>query len=78
MIHVKNKQLIDSFGEQLRKVRKEKGLSQRDLAYAADVSISQISRIERGEVNVTISSAYAIAIAMDITLAELFNFEVSD
>lgn len=78
MIHIKNKQLINSFGEHLRKVRKEKGMSQRDLAYTADVSISQISRIERGEVNVTISSAYAIATAMKITLAELFDFEVSD
>lgn len=57
-------------------LRKAKGFSQRELAYTADVSISQISRIERGEINITISTAFAIAKAMKMDLKELFDFTI--
>lgn len=53
------------------KLRKDIPLSQEQLANTADVSISQISRIERGLLNPALSTMYALAEAIDINPALL-------
>jgi transcriptional regulator with XRE-family HTH domain len=67
---------ITAFGEQLRKIRKAKGLSQEELAAKADIELSQVSRIERGIINTTISQVFVLAEALDISHIELFSFEL--
>lgn len=52
----------------------ERGLSQEDLANDADIPINQIGRIERGEVNPSLSTLDAIAKAVDLKLHDLLNF----
>ncbi|WP_343030516.1 helix-turn-helix transcriptional regulator [Fulvivirga aurantia] len=74
MIKNRNQELLDSFGSHLRKLRKHRGMSQEELAYEADIPISQVGRIERGEINVTISTLYLIAKAMNMELKDLVNF----
>jgi len=49
-------------------------MSQEDLANEANVPISQIGRIERGEVNATLSTMNALAEAFGISLNELLTF----
>jgi len=49
---------------------------QEELANSSDIPISQIGRIERGEINTTISTAYAISKALEIDIKELFNFTI--
>jgi transcriptional regulator with XRE-family HTH domain len=49
-------------------------LSQEGLAIEADVPISQIGRIERGEINPTLSTLYSLASALKIPLPELTSF----
>ena len=71
---VRTQEYIIAFGENLRKIRKERNLSQEHLAYDADIPINQIGRIERGEINTTISTLFAIANALNIPVKELFNF----
>lgn len=66
---------IKAFGERLRQLRREKGLSQEDLAFAADLELSQISRIERGIINTSISQVFQIAEALGVPVAALFDFE---
>ncbi len=75
MINVKNKKYIKAFGKNLKKLRKAEGLSQEDLANDADIPLSQVGRIERGEVNTTISTTYVLAKALDVEVYELFKFE---
>lgn len=75
MINIKNKKFIKAFGKNLRKMRKEAGLSQEDLANDADIPLSQVGRIERGEVNTTISTAYALSKALQINIDTLFKFQ---
>ena len=75
MINVKNNKYISAFGKNLKKLRKAEGLSQEDLANDADIPLSQVGRIERGEVNTTISTAYVLAKALDIEIYELFKFD---
>ena len=75
MINVKNKAYIDAFGENLKRLRKKAGLSQEDLANDADIPLSQVGRIERGEVNTTISTVYVLAEALKVEITDLFKFQ---
>ena len=68
---------MKAFGLRLREVRKSKNLSQEQLAYSADLELSQISRIERGIINTSISQVFQIARALGIPVKDLFDFEVN-
>lgn len=48
----------------------------RHTADLANIEYSQISKIEAGKINTTISTAYALSNALDVTLNKLFDFEV--
>lgn len=76
MINVKNKKLIKAVGERIRQFRLEQNISQEDLAYEADILVSQIGRIERGETNPTISTLYVISVALKIELSTLLDFKM--
>ena len=76
MINVKNKTLIKSLGERIRRLRNEKGISQEELANEADIPLSQIGRIERGETNPTISSLFVISQALDVDLKNLVDIKI--
>jgi len=74
MILVRDEKLLISFGNHLAKTRKSKGLSQEKLAFTASVSLSQISRLERGLINPTLSTLFALSKGLDIPLKELTDF----
>lgn len=74
MSNVRDIEFIKAFGINLKKLRAEKKVPQEELANSSDIPISQIGRIERGEINTTISTAYAISKALEIDIKELFNF----
>ncbi|WP_187658543.1 helix-turn-helix domain-containing protein [Flavobacterium macrobrachii] len=76
MNNVKDIKYIKKFGENLKQIRLNKNLSQEVLAFTADIPISQIGRIERGEINTTISTVKVLAEALDISVKELFDFEI--
>jgi len=61
-------------GERLRAARSERRLSLRELAGRLGVSPSLISQIETGRANPSVSTLYAIANELDVSLDELlFN-----
>lgn len=76
MINIKNKALINTVGTRIRQYRIDRGLSQLALADEAEVPLSQIGRIERGENNPTISTLYALCQALKIDLKTLLDFKV--
>jgi transcriptional regulator with XRE-family HTH domain len=76
VINVKNKALIIVVGERIRALRIKKKISQEELANEADIPLSQIGRIERGENNPTISTLYVIAQALEVELKELVNIKL--
>ena len=51
-------------------------MSQEELANEADVPLSQIGRIERGETNPTISTLYVIAQALQLTLKDIVEISL--
>lgn len=73
MINIKNKKLISLIGKHIRELRIQQNMSQESLANEADIPLSQIGRIERGETNPTISTLYVISEALNIKLIELID-----
>ncbi|MGO3812680.1 helix-turn-helix domain-containing protein [Mesonia sp.] len=65
---------IIAFGQNLKKLRKQKGFTQEQLAIDLNIEISQISRIERGVINTSIGNVNAIAKVLKIDHKELFEF----
>lgn len=63
--------LAEKFGKQLRKKRKECGISQDDLALKSGIDRSYIGRIERGEVNVTLDKVYRVATILECHARDL-------
>jgi transcriptional regulator with XRE-family HTH domain len=62
-------------GKQIQKLREQKGMSQQDLAAKCNFEKSNMSRLEAGRVNPTLSTLEKVANALDVTLVELFNFQ---
>lgn len=69
------KNFIKDFGERLRKIRIEKNLSQEQLANTAEIPINQVGRIERGEINTTLTTIKVLADSLKINVTELFKNE---
>ena len=66
----KNKLLLH-IGEKIREARKEKHLSQEELADIAGVHRTYIGMIERGEKNISILSLEKIAVALELSTKDL-------
>jgi len=60
-------------GQQIKNIRETKGLSQKDLAYLADLDRSYIASVERGQRNISIINIEKITKALKISLKEFFN-----
>ena len=65
----KNNYLIE-LGNQIRELRKIKGLSQEQLAFKAEVDRSYVGGIERGERNVSFLTLVKIAECLECDIAK--------
>jgi transcriptional regulator with XRE-family HTH domain len=68
------KRILIGFGNKLREHRLAKGFTQEQLANELGVEISQVSRIERGLINTSVTTIYSIANTLKISASELFTF----
>jgi transcriptional regulator with XRE-family HTH domain len=66
-------QIQKEFGERLRKLRKQKGLSQEALALSCDLDRTYIGGVERGERNISLINIYKIAEALGLDARRLFD-----
>ncbi|MEX3070460.1 helix-turn-helix domain-containing protein [Vibrio alginolyticus] len=65
------KDLAKQFGTNLRNKRRDRGVSQDQLALQANIDRSYVGRIERGEVNITLEKAYQLAKMLECDVREL-------
>ncbi len=65
-----------AFGKRVEKFRKKLGLSYRELAQKCDVDHSNISKIEKGEVDLRISTIQELSKGLEIHPKDLFDFEI--
>lgn len=61
-------------GKRIKMLRDKHNISQQVLAAKCNFEKSNMSRIEAGNVNSTISTLNKIAVALDIPLKEIFDF----
>lgn len=65
------KNILEVFGKNVQKHRKEKQLSQEKLAEIANVHRTYIGMIERAEKNITLRNMEKIAKALKVEIADL-------
>jgi len=65
--------ILTDFGKLVKKKRIEKGLSMVELGYRCNMDKPNMSRIENGNTNPTLTTIVRICTALEINLSELFN-----
>ncbi len=73
MQKIRNEQVIQNVGKNLRRIRTEKGFTQEQLAEESLVSQVQIARIESGKLNTTISTIAALGSALNVDIGVFFE-----
>jgi transcriptional regulator with XRE-family HTH domain len=61
------------FASNLRRLRREKGLSQEALAYEAEVNRTYLSKLEKGETYVGLEIIGKLAYVLDVEPAQLLE-----
>jgi transcriptional regulator with XRE-family HTH domain len=64
-----------SIGDNIKRIRTAKSLSQKEVLTVANLDAAQYSRIENGKTDPTVSTLEKIAKALGVSLAELFTTE---
>jgi len=62
------------FGLQLKKIRKEKKFSYRELAQRCNVDYSDISKIEKGQIKIQLPTIYELSMGLGVHPKDLFDF----
>lgn len=62
-------------GQNIAYYRRQKGWSQEFLAEKADLSREYITRIERGQKNISLKKLFLITDLLDVKFCELTNFD---
>lgn len=68
-----NSEILKNFGERVRQLRKQKDISQEELAFRAGLHRTYIGMIERAEKNITLLNIEKIAKALDVNISDIFN-----
>ena len=64
--------VLKKFGETIRRLRKERNLSQEELADRAELHRTYIGMIERAEKNITLINIEKLSNALDVDISKLF------
>ena len=65
--------ILDVFGQNVRRFRNERKLSQEQLAEKAGLHRTYIGMIERAERNITLCNMEKISIALNVSLSDLIE-----
>jgi transcriptional regulator with XRE-family HTH domain len=77
MTNARDEELLKAFGNYVKQKRLARNLTQEELASLAGIETRQFGRIERGEVNCTLSSIHNLSKALKVKLPDMlkFNFD---
>ncbi len=73
MIRQSDKSNLKKLGANIKRLREMKNLSLRELSYACDIDNSKISKIEKGQINITFTTILQLARALEISPSELLK-----
>ena len=64
-----------AFGQHIRFLRVQLGLTQEEVAHRAAIHVTYLSGVERGVRNPSLKNIRALANALGVRVGELFSFE---
>lgn len=73
MVAVDLNHVFEKLGLRIRDIRKERGLTQMELAFRCGMEPSNLNRIEAGRTNPTVRSLTLIANGLGVKLSSLFE-----
>jgi len=73
--NVRNEIIIKALGDRVRELRNNKKLSMERLAELSGIDYRQLSYIELGQTDPSLSTLYALCNGLEISLAELMESE---
>ncbi|WP_081948794.1 helix-turn-helix domain-containing protein [Litchfieldella xinjiangensis] len=65
--------ILVKFGEEIRKLRTERGLTQEQLAELSNLDRTYISSVERGKRNISLKAIKSISDALNVPIMNIFN-----
>jgi transcriptional regulator with XRE-family HTH domain len=68
-----SKDILKELGDNIRKVRKSRNMTQLDLEVASGITAGDVSKIENGLINIAFTTLVKLASALDVELNELYN-----
>ena len=68
----------EQLGKRILFLRKQKGMTQNDLAFKSGLGREYISTVECGKRNISIDAIEKISFALSLPLKDLFDFESND
>ncbi len=71
---MKKEKFLKKLSTQISKVRKEKKLSQVQLAKLMNLPQQNISRLESGRINPSVYSIHEIAVCLKVSITDLLDF----
>ena len=66
---------LDKLVKNIAKYRNAKGWSQEKLAEVVDLSREYVTRVEKGQKNISLKKLFAIADALEVDFCNLTNFK---
>ena len=66
---------LELLGQNIRKYRKQRHLTQRDLAVALDCTYEFICRIERGQMFIGLRRLFKLADILEVKMTDLIDFD---
>ena len=70
---ISDSEILKKFGDRVRQLRKQKDISQEELAHRSDLHRTYIGMIERAEKNITLLNIEKIANALGIEVSEILK-----
>ncbi len=65
--------VLERFGQRIRELRKQKDMTQEQLADKANLHNTYIGTVERGEKNISMINVERVVKALGVSLAEFFS-----
>jgi transcriptional regulator with XRE-family HTH domain len=67
-----------NIGENIKKLRELKNITREKMTCELNMSLSNYSKIERGEIDLSVSRLQNIANALDVEISSILNFDTTE
>lgn len=73
-MNFRHEKTLLAFGKNLKRLREYRNITQEELAYQSNISLSQIARIETGKINPTLCTILELARHLKVKASVLVDF----